>query len=334
MHIPARLKTRGLGLFMPSLAICLTLTTVGCDDSQPEPKPTPITQPQRLQPIPASASDLEILAQFQQRSSELLEALNLCGSSLNTLGAQFLQQPTMDNLNATRQQWQACWEIYQASTVLLGMTEQQQQALQQIHSQLGNRLDMPGFIDSVQGYPFSGIVNDASLPLSIEILREQHGLTDPSDVSIGFDVVAFLLWGEQRYNSELPARSEADFQPVSLWEDSRTDLPVSEHANNRRRLLLALTLDIVQQDSESLLAAWLQDAKPSDARSAHDWQLKQLDALQQGLAQMPDNQQLITHLQSWLDDQIIPGAAASAIETETITQRLSQAIDNLLIRQD
>lgn len=332
MHIPTRLN-RSLGGACLTLALFLALLlTAGCDEPPPAPKPQAAPPAPMVDTTPPDAEQLTALTRFQARSAELLEGLLVCSQSLATLGDQFLQQPDDANLDSLKEQWQGCLELYEAGLVLQGFTPEQQQALQQLRGNLGNSLQMPGFIDSIQGYPFSGIVNDASLPLDAANLREQHGLTDAADVSIGFDVVAFLLWGEQRQNPELAPRPVEDYMEAEAWEDSATDLPIAEHPNNRRRRLLSLTLGLLAEDSLALLQQWQQAAPPTTRQQFLDWQQQQLQAMADALDQQPGNSQLQSHLQSWLADQAIPGLDNQAAEpdTEPSTEQLRQQLSRAL----
>lgn len=68
----------------------------------------------------------------------------------------------------------------------------------------------PGFLDAVPGHPESGIVSDASIPISLLSLREQHGFTDPTEASLGFHPLEFLIFARDPAsysgNSETSAR--------------------------------------------------------------------------------------------------------------------------------
>lgn len=327
MHNSARLVLR-LGVLLTAALSVFILSS--CDQSGPVV--APIEQPTTKQEVssPLSIESSEQLQRFQQASSELPLGLTICTETLATLGQQFLDKVNSENLELVKIQWQGCMETYHAIRSLQGFTPQHQQALNEVHRNLGNKLEMPGYIDSVQGYPFSGIVNDASLPLEIENLREQHGLTDESDVSIGYDVIGFLLWGEQRYNPELEPRSENRFQKHTAWEDSRTDLPISEHPNNRRRRLLALTLQIALKDSKALEAAWAQNQLPSTEQDANRWINQQLQAFMDKVGQYPNNAQLSSYLLTWQELGVLPGMPK--VESTTEETRSSDMNDMAILK--
>ena len=310
MHLAARLSAK-------ALAVSAALLLVACEEKPPEPAPV---KPQAAQPLPAPLNPhtLNQLQTFQQAANELMVATIVCTDSLNTLGQQFLDQVSPENFELVKNQWQGCLEIYQASRALIGFTPAHQAALDKAHSNLGNALQMPGFIDSVEGYPFSGIVNDASLPLSTKNLREQHGLTDESDVSIGIYVIGFLLNGENN------TRPPSDFEAQKTWNDSRTDLPISEHSNNRRRKLLQLTLAMATQDSKALQHAWMQGEPPTTERAATQWEQRQQTALLENLEQHPNNQALANQIDVWLSEGIIPGAENDEPVLNSLKQKLAE----------
>lgn len=107
---------------------------------------------------------------------------------------------------------------------------------------------MPGYLDSVNGYPYSGLVNDISAELNARQVRHQHFLTDDSEVSVGFHAIEFLLWGEsgQRSYSDFVAKNTlTDAQREQGFE--RTQLP-----HNRRRTLVRLQVELLIDDIEQL----------------------------------------------------------------------------------
>jgi hypothetical protein len=140
-----------------------------------------------------------------------------------------------------------------------------QQHMMELQHRLAAIPPFPGFIDALQAYPHSGIVNDASLPMKRETLEQQQGLTDDSDVALGLEVMAFLLYGEHRYDADIPARPSQAWHAVSNWPEGG-GLPVSEHPQNRRRQYLGLLLEIATADAAKMHALWQKQANaPQDA---------------------------------------------------------------------
>ena len=180
------------------------------------------------------------------------------------------------------------------------MSPAQEKTLAKIRSNLDLPLDMPGYVDSIHGYPHSGIVNDFSLALTADNLRQQQGLIDQQDVAIGFDVVAFLLWGEHHFNPKLPPRTADQLQAVEHWEDGNTDVPVTEHPQNRRRQYLQLATSMLEQDCNKLRAAWDKGTPPATENEMLKWQAALLQRTKTLLKQFPDNPVLAEDLDQWL----------------------------------
>lgn len=317
MHQPARLIC---ALFASAILLS------ACEEPKPEPVPEPTPAPVAVK-TPASPEQLAAVESFRNGTVDLLNELETCSSELLTQGNQFLEHTNDTAFEALKTQWQICFNQYQASTLLQAASPEQDAILREARSRLGNTLTMPGFIDSVQEYPYSGIVNDASLPLDAETLRQQHGITDESEVSIGFDVVAFLLWGEQRQQPELSPRPVSDYEVATSWDDSTTDLPIEEHPNNRRRKLLGLTLELLAADCQALVGSWQTGALPDSEEAYEAWRQSQLQALAEGLSQQPDNAVLREHLVNWIRRQVIPGVEPPAeLKEDAKAEQLQQLL--------
>ena len=311
MYFPKGLMLVGASLLL--LASC-----------NPSPSDNPSAPPGAAEEPLTDGKTLRKLELFKSHSHDLLKALEVCNQALTALSLKFLEQVDEDNLQRVRDQQHNCWQIYQAARALRGFNDDQQKELDRFHSNLGSKLQHPGFIDGVTAYPSSGIVNDVSLPLNQQSLRQQHGLTHESDVAIGFDVIAFLLWGEHHYDKESPARQADQFREQKRWQDGRTDLAISQHPQNRRRKLLQLTLDMAQRDIQQLQKQWASAEVPIANQAAQAWQIKQLKSLKVSLAQQPDNEHLLNHLWLWYQKGALPGISQPQPD-QTI-----QSLDQLL----
>lgn len=105
----------------------------------------------------------------------------------------------------------------------------------------------PGFLDSVQGYPASGLVHDISLPIRRDTLLQQHGLTDNSEATLGLHVLEFLLYGDTG------ERTAEDYRRA---QSGSAQLKVSELPQNRRRALLQLATGLTCEAIEQLATHW------------------------------------------------------------------------------
>lgn len=124
-----------------------------------------------------------------------------------------------------------------------------------------------GYIDYVDGYPFSGIVNDLALPLTTDNLLSQHGFADPSYVSLGFHALEFMLWGEQglRTPKDFLAQDNTALAVINddMGEARLDDSSVKQSADQpavqnhlRRRLYLQLVSDQLQKHLLRLQSRW------------------------------------------------------------------------------
>ena len=82
----------------------------------------------------------------------------------------------------------------------------------------------PGFVDSIENYPYSGIVNDSTIEITPDVLKAQHMITDPSEISLGFHVLEYYAFERTR------------------------DLNGTEEVNKRRRSLISLVSELLVEE--------------------------------------------------------------------------------------
>jgi len=106
----------------------------------------------------------------------------------------------------------------------------------------------PGYLDYFDVYSHSGLVNDIAVPMTAETLRNQHGFSDNSDISIGLHAMAYLLWGEggQRPIEDLKASIELSAS------QKQSGMSIVDLASNRRRTLLKLHGNLLLDDLDAL----------------------------------------------------------------------------------
>jgi putative iron-regulated protein len=178
-------------------------------------------------------------------------------------------QANNENLSLSKQAWLDAHSAYELTTLhryfamrLLG--DQNSLALMQIQYQINHWLIIPGYIDYVNGYPDSGIVHDISVNLDVNSLREQHGTFDISEVTLGFHVIEFLLWGN---DSDAVPRPSDDFNAVLELtpEETENGYFLEQLSNNRRRLFLSIATSTLVKDFRALQSLWLSE-EPSIRR--------------------------------------------------------------------
>lgn len=238
---------------LPLLGL-LVLAAIGCDSSEPEeiqqPAQTPVSSEIQATPEVQRAS-LEAWKRGEQTLTQSLES----SKALHRQLEDFLLSPTPEALATLRQQWHQAhrqWHQLDPFLALTGSNPGLFGGLERLAFNIDAQPIQPGFLDYLEGYPYTGIVNDITLTINAQTLRAQHGLTDASDVSLGFHALEFLLWGQHG------DRPVTDFQLTepARAEQREADLTLAELPNNRRRDLVVLVSHLLQDDLNDLLIRW------------------------------------------------------------------------------
>lgn len=174
-----------------------------------------------------------------------------------------VDSPSSSALVNAQKSWSSAHRSYQQSSLHFYFaskiaTLEQSNKLFELAYRMDHWPILAGYIDSVGGYAGGGIVHDVNVELSPASLKQQHGLFDSTEATLGFHVVEFLLWGEP--SAESARRTFEDFVPVNeLTEIQReSGMEISQVGNNRRREFLKLSSAILTEDFESSFAIWNQ----------------------------------------------------------------------------
>ncbi|MCG8316411.1 MAG: hypothetical protein MI976_24635 [Pseudomonadales bacterium] len=289
----------------------------GCEQQNDSPRTQP-AQPSTPEPIPVSDQIRQSWNHYHIHGVHVFAQPVACIAKLKVTIRKLIEvserSPNQEHLDSSRQELNNCRQLYQQTQLFVAANNQTQSALNHLHQRIGAPLEMPGYIDAIDSYPYSGIVNDSSMPLTKEELIRQHGLTDVSDVSLGFSVVNFLLWGEHHYNNELTPRPVSDFNPVAQWQSADYELglgelDIKEHPNNRRRRYLEIATLILEEDLNQLATTWNKNTLPPLTMALADQiqtqvRLKIAEHLQ-AITLLPQNAQTI-HLETTHLDTLVP----------------------------
>lgn len=248
----------------------LLLAAAGCDQPLPSPKQKEPTKKMESTKKPIQVSYQRALETYQRQGAAQLEHTRACVKNLRSSVDVFLNTPEAQGFAALYEMARHCHRLYQPAMALTASYPALDARLSSLRRRIDSRPITPGYVDYVEGYPQSGIVNDPALPLDADSLIAEQGLTDASDVVLGFEVVLFLLEGEHRYSPQLAMRRVEDYQAVDHWEEHAANevLPATDHPNNRRRQYLQLTLAILEQDLVLLLNTWNTFALPETQEEA------------------------------------------------------------------
>ncbi|MBL4582786.1 MAG: imelysin family protein [Gammaproteobacteria bacterium] len=259
----------GLYLQKTGIAILLALLLVGCSDDMPEPQSIVVAK----ESIPSafellnpqlSASAKEIALNYVEQISTDLEQAGIEIEKFQSSIITLTKQTSSENLSLSRQAWLDTHSAYELTTLhryfaAQLLEEQNSLALMQLQYQINHWPIIPGYIDYVDGYPDSGIVHDINVILDSDSLREQHGSFTVSEVTLGFHVIEFLLWG---FSTDSDIRSTADYlaRKELTPEEIENGYTLAQLSNNRRRLFLSVITDALVEDFQALQSLWLAEA--------------------------------------------------------------------------
>ncbi len=111
--------------------------------------------------------------------------LLIAADTLAASAERFLAQPNENSLQTLRAAWETTHRHYAALSLFPEVT---------LDTDVDQWPIEPGYLDSLPGYPESGIIHDLTIDISPASLREQDGFTDPTEASLGFHPLEFLIF--------------------------------------------------------------------------------------------------------------------------------------------
>jgi putative iron-regulated protein len=235
-----------------------------------------------------SAAVTALIAQYLARIDSDFSAVQSELESTKTEIERLLESPDITALKAVRAAWLRAHSAYELTAVHRHfiqsvVNETTRLNLLSLEYQINHWPILPGYIDYLSSYPESGIVNDMTVPLTADEIRAQHGLFDINEAAVGFHTLEFLIWGENR--DRLSPRPFTDFQEIAVLpaDAEERGLALDELSNNRRRVMLALGIEILNQDFESFMSIWAAQSNDFRVRlenaASHDLLRNLLNAL-------------------------------------------------------
>lgn len=193
-----------------SLGLCYLLMLLSAC-SKPVPEKPQIDDAQPGLDSRGLISQFNLLAyQSLANTTQQLEKLE---SSL----AELMQLPNPGNLELTQQAWISAHNTWLKARLLTQLNLADSHSVED--PELLQRIDswpvMGGYIDYLSGYPFSGIVNDLTLPMEAAVIQQQQGF----GVSQGFHALEFMLWGEDGQRSARDFIPQENTQPLDIDND-------------------------------------------------------------------------------------------------------------------
>jgi hypothetical protein len=108
----------------------------------------------------------------------------------------FLTTPTEENQEAARSSFTPCYQSWVGSSLYFQQpfSFSEKTDLENLVDLIDTRPFLPGYIDGIPEYPFSGLIHELDLEITPATLRSQHRLMDEDSASVGFPVIEFFLW--------------------------------------------------------------------------------------------------------------------------------------------
>lgn len=190
---------------------------------------------------------------------------------LATVG-NLLQEPSENTLAQAQSQWQQTALAYQPLRIYANLATFKPvefAVLRELNFAIAAQPIQPGYLDSFGEYAYSGMVHDISLPITKASLREQHGMTNDEDASLGLYAMQFMLFGEgseqPRQVSDFAARDQLTADDRGQGFNDPAELP-----ENRRRQLLVTQAQALLEDIQRLRTVWQPQAENSLHQSFAD----------------------------------------------------------------
>lgn len=323
-------------------AATLLLVLVGCSENTSEPQiaePTSETRPsgfELLNPELSTAAK-QIALDYAEQIRVDFSQVSIEIEKLQSAIGEFLAQTNIENLDRARQSWLLAHSAYELTTLhryfaASILDEQNSIALLQLQYQINHWPIVPGYLDYVDGYPDSGIVHDINVSLDSIGLRDQHGAFDISEVTLGFHVLEFLLWGSRDTQSEL--RSVDDFIEIDALDASQIESGYSleQLSNNRRRQLLAIIADILLGDFRELGSLWSDQLKRAEQSIDRTSQTELITTLADSMSAMLTEELLLRSLYPMLNGDFVESIQSPySLSTQNAVSSQLSGMESLLL---
>lgn len=205
-----------------------------------------------------------------------LSTANQAAQTMDSKLASFMHHPNPMSQREIQQAWRTAYDEFLATLIFSYLPIQdppewisQRIAYKHLLMQLDTWPIEGGYIDYLQGYPFSGIVNDLTLVIDEESIRSQHGFTDASNASLGFHAIEFMFWGENGERTAHDFFPQENTAPVPIndantthdheqeaAEDHLANKVIEPQNHNRRRQYTQLLIEILLKDLHRVQRRW------------------------------------------------------------------------------
>ena len=196
-----------------SLLLCGTLLTA-CEQAASPEKPAAAQKTAAEQTTPSPAVNPDTLyPNIWQAGDKAMQQSEQSAQALFQSVEKFLADSDHSHWQALQQQWlssHAHW--HQAETYLQWLSPNYE--LSQLRLRIHSLEITPGYLDSIEGYPQSGIVNDSTLAIEQQSIIEQHRRYSDEETALGIHVLEFFIWGRP-LQDYLPSQDPANAKAIS-----------------------------------------------------------------------------------------------------------------------
>lgn len=230
-----------------SLLSATLLVLTACSDPEPETDestPTPSAEAPEASLAVTSGPGLKAAAgRMQQQARETGEAMMASCRVLQERVSGFLSDPDDAGRDAARDAWHDCYAQWNRFLIFhqVAFNPRDAASVDRSRQLINTRPFHPGYIDGLPDHPYSGLVHETGMVLSLGTLLDQHRMMDDESAALGFPVLETLLWREP-----LP----------ELW------IPTDDDADNaalRRREYLRLATDDLLAQLQTAVDRWTAD---------------------------------------------------------------------------
>lgn len=249
---------------MPGLLLCLMM--MGCS-----PESNTSSQEHKKPTVDSNA----FTAQVGITAYTSLSHANQAAQSLDNKLASFMHHPNPISQSEIQDEWRKAYDAFLSSLIFSYLPIQdppdwhsQKISYKDLLVQLDSWPIEGGYIDYIEGYPFSGIVNDLTLDIDEKTIRTQHGFTDPSNASLGYHALEFMFWGGngKRIASDFFPQENTAPVPVTDAEHAEYDVYTDPNESidddfepqnhNRRRQYTQLLSELLLKDLHRVQRRW------------------------------------------------------------------------------
>jgi hypothetical protein len=179
----------------------------------------------------------------------------------------FLSYPTEENRQTLGVNWKSAHKAF----LSIGAKPVAEVNVRDASTTLLYQLDawpiQPGYIDAVEYYPNSGIVNDITVDLSIESIRNQHGFSDAEEIILGFHPLEYLIFSKRATDYQLPEDSSPAENDAPRRRNAGLQTEIDNDLPNpilRRRTLLELLGDETEDSLNQYVVTYLDSLPDSE----------------------------------------------------------------------